>query len=170
MRTLGLVGLVITTVAGGVGLLFTLVPKMKPCIGETSAAFTGAPVFPGAQLREHLARAGGRSADGTTSPSDPRGAEVRFSYRASTMRGQRLRVTWSLVAIERDGTFGAVVPGQDRALAMEVVPEACSESGGHDLFVPIPDSGTRYRVVLELYRGDDFTNRLAFFVTEPFRG
>jgi hypothetical protein len=53
---------------------------------------------------------------------------------------------------------------------MAVSPESCSETGGKDLFVQIPVPGKRYRVVLELYRGDSLADRLALTETDPFRG
>jgi hypothetical protein len=52
---------------------------------------------------------------------------------------------------------------------MTVTPESCSESGGHDVFIAYPPGPhKRYRVVLELYRGDTFTDRLALAETDPF--
>ena len=69
----------------------------------------------------------------------------------------------------------AVVRGQDRALAMLVTPDSCSETGGKDLFVPIPDPRKRYRVVLELYREQHLRDRLVrvlherSFVDDPTR-
>jgi hypothetical protein len=74
------------------------------------------------------------------------------------------------VTIQPDGTLGAVVPLQDRALAMTVAPDACSEGGGKDLWVQIPDIRTRYRIVLELYRDEDFDDRLALAETPIFHG
>jgi len=165
---LAIAGAVIATVTGGLGLLFTLQPGLKPCIGDESVVFTGAPVFPGG-FREHLIRTGVSREEAASEP-DVQGAEVRFSYRTSSLKGDHLRITWSLIPIERDGTFGRVIAGQDRAVAMEVEPATCSEGGGNDLFVTTPGDRKRYRVVLELYRGSDFTNRLAFTITEPFRG
>jgi hypothetical protein len=95
------------------------------------------------------------------------GAEVRFSYRTNSFRGAQLPVTWSLVRIERDGTLGPVVRGQDRALATTVTPDACSATGGKDPFVAIPQPGKRYRVVLELYRNGRLDDRLALAETRP---
>jgi len=53
---------------------------------------------------------------------------------------------------------------------MLVTPDSCSETGGKDLFVPIPDPRKRYRVVLELYRERTFRDRLALEETPIFSG
>jgi hypothetical protein len=53
---------------------------------------------------------------------------------------------------------------------MLVTPDSCSETGGKDLFVPIPDSRKRYRVVLELYREQHLRDRLALEETPIFSG
>jgi hypothetical protein len=168
-RVLTAAAVLIGAAATLVGLVFTLRPDLRPCLGETSAAFTGAPVFPQVRFRDHLIRTGVRKERVAKEPN-VLGAEVRFSYRATGLRDRELTITWSLIAIERDETVGAVVPGQDRALAMAVSPESCSETGGKDLFVQIPVPGKRYRVVLELYRGDSLVDRLALTETDPFRG
>jgi hypothetical protein len=168
-RLLTTAGVLIGLIAGAVGLVFTLAPGLKPCLGDTSAKFTGAPVFPHVRFRDHLIRTGAKREEAAKEPN-LLGAEVRFSYATSGLRGAELTVTWSLITIERDGTLGPVVPGQDRALAMTVNPDACSESGGKDLFVQIPDPRKRYRVVLELYRKTSLDDRLALMETGAFRG
>jgi hypothetical protein len=168
-RWLTFAGVVVGVATGVVGLVFTLEPDLRPCLGETSASFTGAPVFPRVRFHDHLIRTGTPKEEVAQEPN-LRGAEVRFSYRTSGLRDERLTVTWSLVAIERDETLGAVVPGQDRAIALSVTPDDCSESGGKDLFVQTPDPRRRYRVVLELYRDPALRDRLTLAETDPFRG
>jgi hypothetical protein len=154
-RVLSTIAVLVTVVAGAVGLTFTLRPSLRPCLGDSEASFTGAPVFPRVQFHDHLIRTG-----------VPR----EVVRKEPNLSGAQLPVTWSLVRIERDGTLGAVVRGQDRALAMTVTPDACSESGGHDLFVQIPAPGERYRVVLELYRTVRLEDRLALAETPIFHG
>jgi hypothetical protein len=170
-RFLGVVAVLVTVIGGGTTLLFSLRPGLKPCLGESDASFTGAPVFPRVRFFDHLVRTGFSREEAGKDPSkNLLGAEVRFSYRTSSFRGAHLPVTWSLVRIERDGTLGPVVRGQDRALATTVTPDACSASGGKDLFVSIPQPGKRYRVVLELYRNRRLDDRLALAETPTFRG
>jgi hypothetical protein len=167
-RLLALATGVVTLAAAAIGLAFTLDPGLKPCLGATSASFTGLPVFPRVPFRDYLVRNGTPKEEVVKEPN-LLGAEVRFSYDAHDLRGKTLIVNWSLISIERDGTLGAVVPGQDRALAMTINPDACSVTGGKDLFVQIPFPGRRYRVVLELFRGR-LNDRLALAQTAPFRG
>ncbi len=169
-KVLGLVGLVVSVLAGGLGLLFTVAPGLKPCIGATEAQFTGAPVFPRVRYHEHLERIG---VPGDEIADEPNllGAEVRYSYSTSTLRGHRLTIRWSLVRIERDGTIGPVDKTQDRAIAQSVTPKDCDTVRGQDLFVQIPEPRRDYRVVLELYEGDeDSHDRLALIETPVFRG
>lgn len=152
-----------------VNQVFIWLPGWKPCLADTDAAFTGTPVFPHLGFRDHLVRTG-TPREEAAKEQNILGAEVRFSYKTTGFRGKRLLITWSLVTVERDGTLGAVVRGQDRALAQTVTPDACSESGGKDLFVPVLVPRKRYRVVLELYRSRDFEDRIALTETDIFRG
>jgi hypothetical protein len=169
-KVVGLVGLVISVVAGAVALLFTLEPDLKPCIGGAEVSFTGAPIFPNTPLHTNLEHTNTPRSAIQQAPDDI-GAEVRFSFRASGLRGELLKVQYSLVRVERDGTLGRVDPEQDRAEGLAFKPDTCSEVEGGDLFVMTPpDPRHRYRVVLELYRGDDFTQRLALTETATFSG
>ena len=169
MRLLKALAVIVPILVAGLGLVYTVRPSLKPCVGASQAAFTGVPVFPHVRFRDHLFRTGASRAEIEQEPNIV-GAEVRFSYRTKDLRGAKLPITWSLVSIERDGTLGAVVRGQDRALAMLVTPDSCSETGGKDLFVPIPDPRKRYRVVLELYREQQLRDRLALEETPIFSG
>jgi hypothetical protein len=170
-RILTLAGLIVGLMAGAVGLLFTLLPNLKPCLGASDAAFTGAPVFPRSDYRQYLEHIGVRREDAEQQPRR-HGAEIRFSYRTSGFRGDFLPVRWSLLTVEPDGTLGAVVTGQDRFPALLIKPQACSEIGGSDLFVDIPvrRRRTRYQVVLELYRDRELDDRLTLTRTAVFRG
>lgn len=169
LGVLTLLGVLITVLAGGTSLVFSLRPGLRPCLGESAASFTGAPVFPRIRYRDHLVHNGVPREEAAKEPN-LLGAEIRFSYQVEDFRGQRLPLIWSLVAVERDGTIGAIEPTQDRALAMVVTPDACTETGGKDLFVLIPSPGKRYRVVLELYRSARRDDRLALTQTAVFRG
>jgi hypothetical protein len=169
MRIFKAMAVIVPLVVASLGLVYTLRPSLKPCVGASDAQFTGVPVFPHVRFRDHLFRSGASRSEIRTEPNIL-GAEVRFSYKTTDLRGATLPITWSLVSIEKDGTLGAVVRGQDRALAMLVTPDSCSETGGKDLFVPIPDPRKRYRVVLELYRERTFRDRLALEETPIFSG
>jgi hypothetical protein len=166
-RMLSLGGLVVSVIAGVLGLLFVLDPGLKPCLGDAEAEFTGAPVFPHVRFRDYLVRSG-KSYEAARKEPDITGAEIRVSFRTNGVRGEELPVTYSLLTIDRNGTLGSVVAGQDRSLAMTVRPQNCTQTGGKDLFVPVPRSGRRYRVVLELYRDKSLDERLALTQSEPF--
>jgi hypothetical protein len=168
-RILSFAGLIISLIAGTLGLLFTLKPEWKPCLGDTDASFTGAPAFPRVAFRDHLVRTGSSREEAAQEPNLI-GAEIRFSYRTSGFRGENLPLTWSLLSVGRDGTLGAVARGQDRALAMTVSPRSCSSTGGKDLFIEIPQPGRHYQVVLELYRDRNLRDRVALTQTDVFRG
>jgi hypothetical protein len=168
-RVLTTAGVLVGLIGGALGLLFTLQPQLRPCLGEAGASFTGAPVFPHVHFRDHLVRTGVRRENAAREPN-LLGAEVRFSYRATGLRGHTLPITWSLVMIRGRDTLGAVVAGQDRSLAMTVTPDTCTETGGKDLFVPVPFPRRRYRVVLEMYRNQALNDRLELTETQIFAG
>lgn len=166
---LSLTGLAISVIAGIVGLLFLLQPDLKPCLGDAEAEFTGAPVFPRVGFRDYLVRNGKTFEEARREP-DLEGAEIRFSFRTSGLRGDDLPLTYSLLTVDKEGTLGRVVDGQDRSLAMTVHPENCTQTGGKDLFLTIPAPNRRYVVVLEIYRDKRRQERLALVQSEPFRG
>jgi hypothetical protein len=169
MRLLKALAVIVPLAVASLGLVYTVRPSLKPCVGASNAEFTGTPVFPHVHFRDHLFRTGKSRADVLNEP-DTVGAEVRFSYKVDDLRGEKLPIRWTLVSVEKDGTLGGVDRGQDRALARLVTPDACSETGGQDLFVQIPDRRKRYRVVLEMYRGRDLEDRLALAETPIFSG
>jgi hypothetical protein len=165
---IGLLATVVAIVSGVVALVFVLKPTPKPCSGGARATFTRARVVPHMRYREYLIRQGERKED-AAKEQDHRGAEIHYSYRADNLRGSQLPLVWSLFTIKTDGTLGPVVPTEDRALATAVTPDACSESGGQDLFVRTPSRG-RYRVQLELYRNAEHNDRLALRGALTLRG
>ncbi|HEY7148845.1 MAG TPA: hypothetical protein VH420_05305 [Gaiellaceae bacterium] len=169
MRFVKALAVIVPLLVASLGLVFTVRPSLKPCVGASDAEFTGTPVFPHVHFRDHLFRTGASRAEIRGEP-DTIGAEVRFSYKVDDLRGAKLPIRWTLVSVEKDGTLGAVDRSQDRSLARVVTPDACSETGGQDLFVQIPDRRKRYRVVLEMYRGRDLEDRLALAQTPIFSG
>jgi hypothetical protein len=169
MRFVKALAVIVPLVVASLGLVFTIRPSLRPCVGASDAEFTGAPVFPHVHFRDYLFRTGTSRAK-ILKERDLVGAEVRFSYKVDDLRGAKLPIRWTLVSVEKDGTLGAVDRTQDRAVARLVTPDACSVTGGQDLFVQIPDRKKRYRVVLEMYRDLDLEDRLALAETPVFRG
>jgi hypothetical protein len=158
-------GLVISVIAGAATLLFTLNPDLKPCLGGYEAQFTGAPVFPRANYKAYLKRQG-KSTKTIAYAAAKRGAEIRMSFRVSGLRGNKLTFRSSLVSIKTDGTLGAVDPHWDSERGRSITPQTCSEAVGRDLFVEVARRRpSRYRVVLELYRGNE---RLSLTQTAVF--
>lgn len=169
MRFVKALAVIIPLVVATLGLVFTVRPSLKPCVGASGAEFTGAPVFPHVHYRDHLYHTGATQAEIREEP-DLVGAEVRYTYKVDDLRGAKLPIRWTLVSVEKDGTLGAVDRTQDRARARVVTPDSCSVTGGQDLFVQIPDRKKRYRVVLEIYRSGDFEDRIALEETPIFSG
>jgi hypothetical protein len=168
MKVVGGLGTIVGLTAGVVTVLFVLAPSLKPCFGS-SASFIAAPVFPGVGFRDHLVRDGSTFA-AAAKEQNPVGAEIRFDFETSGYRGKELPVTWSLFQVDSRGSVGAVVPGQDRAAAMTIAPQGCSDRGGYDLWIPIPDQRKRYRVLLELFRDKTLGRRIDLIETETFQG
>jgi hypothetical protein len=169
-RALTVAGVTISVVAGGLGLLFTLQPDLKPCLGDSDAEFIAAPVFPQTSRKAYLRRTGASNAE-LADEVEQRGAEIRFSYHTDGLRNRDLSITSTLLTIERDGTLGRVVNGHDRTLQVQFKPGSCSETGGNDVFVEIPEGARRrYQIVLELFRDDKLADRVALTRTAVFRG
>jgi hypothetical protein len=168
LKLLGAAVALVTLVGGGVTLLFQLRPDLQPCIGGASAEFTGAPVFP-QSLHEFLFSQN-ESKQAISQAPDLDGVEVRFTYRAANMKDAPLRLYSSLVTVGSRGEVSGVVADENRVLQLPFKPDTCTETGGKDTFVPIPEHGKRYRLVLELYRGATFDDRVALFETPTFHG
>jgi hypothetical protein len=168
VKALGVVVALVTIAGGGVTLLFHLRPGLEPCVGASSAEFTGAPVFPHMKFSDHLFHTGASKQD-IARQHDVTGAEVRYSYRVNNLKGAVLPVISSVVTVDH-GEVTGIVSGQDRAIARKVTPDTCTETGGDDLFLYIPDPKKHYRVVLELYRDESRADRLALFETPTFSG
>jgi len=168
LKLLGVAVALVTLVGGGVTLLFQLRPGLQPCIGGANAEFTGAPVFP-QSLHEFLFSEDKTKLEISRQP-DLDGAEVRFTYRAENLKDARLRLYSSLVTIGGRGEVSGVVPEENRVLQLPIRPDTCTQSGGKSVFVPIPEHGKRYRLVLELYRGSTFDDRVALYETPTFHG
>ena len=81
MRFVKALAVIVPLVVASLGLVYTLRPSLKPCVGASDAEFTGVPVFPRVRFWDHLYRSGMSRADIKKS-DEPNvlGAEVRFSY------------------------------------------------------------------------------------------
>lgn len=166
----GWLGVVATTVGAIAGLIAIFFPQVRPpCIGSSKASFQNAPVFPGVRFREHLLRQGMSPAD-AAKEQNLVGAEVRFTFTTDGFRKKDLPVTYSLFPVAADGSLGPVVQTQDRAFGVTIRPEDCSDQGSYDLWVPVPERGKRYRILLELYRDKELHNRIDLYETEIFHG
>lgn len=174
MRVLTVGGVVVSFLAGAVGLLLTVQPKLKPCLGDTNASITDAPVFPRWSYASYLQR-NGATAEQAAEAGEQAGALIPISYSVSGFRDKKLGFTVSLLTVAKDGTLGAVVSGQDNEDTVVFTPQDCSETGGRNVWVPRPDPRPgqqpgRYRAVIELYRDPaTHTERIALKQTDIFR-
>jgi hypothetical protein len=174
------VGGIVTTVAAIVAALATIValtfqvdPGLAPCLGGREAHFTGAPVFPQYPYRSYLADIG----HSTSGYPKVKGVEVRVSYQAGNLRGQRLVVRATLVRIgpggEISGTYttptgGGAIP-QDATLT-DYTPDKCSQLASGALWVLPPATGGRWEFVLELLARNNRSVRFTLGHTPVFRG
>ena len=88
MRLIKALAVIVPLTIASIGLVYTLRPSLKPCVGASQAKFTGVPVFPHVHFRDHLFRSGASRADILKEPNIL-GAEVRFSYRTDDLRGEK---------------------------------------------------------------------------------
>ncbi len=166
-------GALVAVVAGTVGILFQVDPRLSPCLGGRNATFTGAPVFPQYPYQRYLIDLGYSQAVASTYPNW-NGAEVRYSYEANDLRGDELVLRVTLVKLAKDGTIASVDTDvlDQRDLAMEEMftPEQCSQAGGKTFWLRLPAGRGRYEMILELYVGLGYTDRVALGQTPVFDG
>lgn len=170
----------IVAVAGGViGLVFKLDPSLSPCLSGSGATFTGAPVFPQYPYQQFLVDRGMSLREALKIVPDPTGVEIRFSYRAEDLRGQKLRLVVTLERVDRDGTARAAVlspfgnnyvgdTGEVTNYPLTVGPK-CSEVGGGLIFTQLPQTRGHYDAILELSLGQP-QDRIALTRTPIFDG
>jgi hypothetical protein len=156
-----------------VALVFQVDPGLAPCLGGREAHFTGAPVFPQYPYRSYLADIG----HSTSGYPTIKGVEVRVSYQAGNLRGQRLVLRATLVRIgpggEITGTYTAATAGgsipPDPTLT-NYTPDKCSQLASGALWVLPPPTGGRWEFILELLAGNYRAARLTLGHTAVFRG
>ncbi len=172
-KTVAGTGAVIAAVAGAVGLLFQVDPRLAPCLGGRSATFTGSPVFPNYPYHQYLKDLGEGGSSISRGPN-PSGAEIRYSYVADDLRGETLVLRETLVRLAKDGTIAAAdtnpLDANDLAPAATLVPTQCSQTSGGDIFVYVPHTRGRFEIVLELFLGERLDTRIALGETPPFDG
>ena len=162
---------VVTFVAGVVGLLFTFEPRLSPCLAGADASFTGAPVFPNTSYVQYEQDLGLSRAVAVQYAGYGSGVEVRYSIHTDDLRGHALYLYTTLVTVNPDGSIRGVVRGEDLKNQLRDVPEQCSQNEGSALLVQVPARPrTRYRLILELYRGPTPGERLALTETGTFKG
>ena len=183
-RILTVAGTLVTVAAGGVGLLFKLEPSFEPCVGGSAARFVDVPVFP--ESRAEYGYVSGQANAYSDRPNQL-GAEVRATVEIDNLRGSQLELYYTLLSAGDNGAADQVVPGADQIPTRTQTADACTWTGGFDVFVePKPttlggqvvlptglDPKKGYRIVLELFRGQrepDGANRLALFESPVFRG
>jgi hypothetical protein len=162
----------IAVAAATVGVLFQVDPRLAPCLGGTGATFTGALVLPHYSYLTYLMDSNNPRASKGKVYAGVFGAEVRFSYHADDLRGESLTLRATLVTVGPSGTINRVAPASDNLTFPSLpAPRECSQGAGNVAFVDIISSNPRqrYRVVLELYLGDGFTDRLALAETSAFQ-
>jgi hypothetical protein len=162
---------VIAAIAGIVALLFQIDPGLAPCLGSREAHFTGAPVFPNYPFKQFLADIG----HATVGYKNLAGAEVRYTYEASDLRGELLVLRATLVKIGRDGgivaTFTNATAYANQLPEAQDTPARCSQSVGSALWVLVPpEARGRLRIILELFAGTGRQDRVALGATPIFHG
>ena len=142
MRALTVAGVIVSLLAGGVGLLLTLAPKLKRCLGDTNASITDAPVFPRWSYTSYLER-NGATPEQAAEAGEQAGALIPISYSVSGF-ATRSSGSRSLLTVAEDGTLGPVVSGHDNEDTVVFTPQDCSQTGGRNVgAAPGAPPGTR---------------------------
>ena len=165
----GAAAAVVAIVTGVVGVLFEVDPRLAPCLNGADAAFTAAPVFPDTSYVQYATDHG--LPDPKRYEAYGSGVEVRYSLHTDDLRGQTLKLYTTVVQVNRDGTVANVIPGEDLQPVLSDTPTYCSQDEGTAILVQTPTNrGARYRVILELFQGNGYDERLAETETEVFDG
>ena len=170
-KALAIAAATLTVVAGVVGLLFELEPRLAPCLSGADASFTGAPVFPDTSYEQYELDLGLSPAAAAQYRGYGAGDEIRYSIHTDDLRGQALYLYTTLVTVNTDGSIRKVIQSEDLKYQLRDVPQQCSQNEGSALLVQVPPQPrTRYRVILELYLGQSFGERVALAETGTFDG
>jgi hypothetical protein len=189
-KVLGVVVSLVTLIGGTVTLLFKVDPSLEPCIGGAGATFTSVQVVPRYPLVQYIRDVNnGRVPQGLPPLT---GAEIRYSYSASNLSGNDVRLYATLEQILPNGDITAPPgpppgPTNSENLQAQVGPQGflgpqqshpgvtlnkCSQdtSGLDWILLPRARHRHRYRVVLELYKGaaNSFTDRVGVGDTPTF--
>jgi len=160
---IGIVAAVIGIVGGIVGLYYTVFPHPAGCSG-TRAGLLGEPIVAtGVSYRQFL-QITGQPPGGADKPTlDRLGTVIDVPFTAEGYEGKELPLRWSTLTA---GGLPLAEPGQTDQLALEIIPEDCSDRGRRKVWAALPSKPGRY--VVELTWLDDDDELLDTRRTTPF--
>jgi hypothetical protein len=160
---IGIVAAVIGIVASIVTLYYTVFPHPGPCPG-TRAGTLGAPtVDTGVSYRQFLQITGQPPGGADKATLDRIGTVIDLPFVAEGYQGKELPMRWSTLTA---GGVPLTEPGQTDQLALEIIPEDCSDRGRRKLWAPWPSGAGRY--VVEVTWLDEDEELLDTRRTAPF--
>ena len=147
-----IVGGILGIAVAATTLFFLIFPRSHGCTGTRSGTF-GAPIVDVGVPYRHFLRLTNQDDPGATPATLERlGTMIDAPIAATGYDGKELPVRWTTLTGE-----GREVPetGQTDQLALEFVPEDCSDTGRRKLWAPWPSATGDYLVEVSLLDDDD---------------
>jgi hypothetical protein len=173
----GLVGLTAATV----GLLYQFAPGVVPCVVGTRATITATivPVRYADYYRDVLYPNKRKYYSGpewwtknTPTPAYREGQVgviAGYTVQLDNVRDQKLTVAWSLllIGVNEEVTPIDVSSSYRQVDTRDLTASLCSDQGGADIFIPVPQPNRRHRVLLELFRGGEMSGAAGESIGRP---
>ena len=147
-----IVGGILGIAVAATTLYFLIFPRSESCTGARSGTF-GAPIVDvGVPYRDFLRLTNQDDPGATPATLERLGTMIDAPIAATGYDGKELPVRWTTLT-----RAGREVPetGQTDQLALEFVPEDCSDSGRRKLWAPWPSAKGDYLVEVSLLDDDD---------------
>jgi hypothetical protein len=148
---IGMVAALIGIVGGIVGLYYTVFPHPTPCPGTRAGTLGELTVDTGVTYGQFLQITGQPLGGADKAALDRLGTVIDVPFTAEGYEGKELPLRWSTLA----GGVPLAEPGQTDQLALEILPEDCSDRGRRKLWAALPSSPGRYVVELTWLDEDD---------------
>jgi hypothetical protein len=142
---------------------YTVFPHGQPCPGNRSGTLASPTVDVGVTYRQFLQLTGQSAGGADKATLDRVGSVIDVPFTADGYKGKTLPLRWSTLTA---GGAPLSEPGQSDQLALEIIPEDCSDRGRRKLWAAWPSSAGRY--VVELSWLDDDDAPLDTLRTAPF--
>ena len=133
-------------------LYYTVFPHDEPCPGKLAGTLDKPTADPGVSYRQFLQITAQPTGGIDKATLDRIGTVIDVPFTADGYEGKELPLRWTTLTA---GGVPLAEPGQNDQLALEILPEDCSDRGRRKLWAPWPLEAGRYLVEVTLLDDDD---------------